>query len=114
MTKVKEIQPGVYTFRCPGCKDVHQIYTGSTLLWSFNGDINKPTFNPSVLVRGGHYAPQFTEGCWCDYNRENPDEPSSFTCYCCHFYIKEGNIEFLSDCSHALAGKTMELQDAYV
>lgn len=29
----------------------------------------------------------------------------------CHMYIREGKIQFLSDCSHALAGQTVEMPD---
>ena len=29
----------------------------------------------------------------------------------CHSFVREGRIEFLSDCTHALAGQTVELPD---
>lgn len=28
----------------------------------------------------------------------------------CHSFVRNGKIEFLSDCTHELAGKTVELE----
>jgi hypothetical protein len=83
--------------------------------WTFNDDLNNPTFKPSILVRGGHFAPEWNgETCWCTYNAEQiakGEEPSGFKCKQCHSYVTEGNIEFLSDCSHELAGQTVPLPE---
>src|SRR5208337_2210976 len=48
--KVKEVRthegkPYGWTFRCPGCNDWHVLKD-----WTFNGNLEKPTFSPSVLV----------------------------------------------------------------
>lgn len=29
----------------------------------------------------------------------------------CHSYLRDGQLEFLADCTHALAGKTIALPD---
>ena len=97
---------------CPGCKGHHVIND----LWSFNGDIDKPTFSPSVLVRSGHYAPHFKPGdnCWCTYNaeQEKKGEPlAPFKCTICHSFVRDGKIQFLNDCTHELAGQTVELPE---
>lgn len=34
-------------FWCPGCNRAHSIKIG---VWQFNGDVEKPTFSPSVLA----------------------------------------------------------------
>ena len=73
-----------YVFFCPGCKGEHPFNTTS---WMFNGDFNKPTISPSLL---------------CTRSKDND--------YRCHSYIKEGQIQFLSDCSHDLKGKTVPLE----
>lgn len=70
-------------FSCPGCKHEHVINTS----WQFNGDVNKPTFSPSVKV----------------------SSPRSGTL--CHSFVTDGKIQFLSDCVHELAGQTVELPD---
>jgi len=81
---------GTYYFKCPGCKYMHPYHTnpsahpnGST--WNFNGDVNKPTFTPSLLVND-HY-------------------PASR----CHLFLTDGKIQFLSDCHHELAGQTVDM-----
>lgn len=99
-----------YTFRCPGCNEAHTVQT-SAGGWGFNGSAEKPTFTPSVLVRTGHHAPGHSGNCWCTYNAEHPDKPAPFTCKVCHSFVTDGQIQFLSDCTHELAGKTVPLPD---
>jgi hypothetical protein len=86
-----------YSFRCPGCQRRHLVYTKEQspggAKWIFNGDLEKPNFTPSIFVN-----------------------PKNHECYVpelhsCHSFIKEGKIEFLSDCTHALAGQTVELPE---
>lgn len=40
-------------FECPGCDMIHGISHGEGVgpRWGWNGDVEKPTFTPSVLVR---------------------------------------------------------------
>lgn len=104
-------QEGKLSFWCPGCQEEHQINYGETggPQWSWNGNEVKPTFTPSVLVRSGHYAGgKEGEGCWCTYNKQHPEDANMF-CNRCHTYVTDGRIRFLSDCSHALAGQTVDM-----
>lgn len=84
-------------FWCPGCEERHQIDSAQ---WEFNGDFEKPTFNPSYLT-------------WLD---PNPNASPKFrngiyvTGFRCHSYIRDGTIEFLSDCTHKYAGKTIKMR----
>jgi hypothetical protein len=97
-------------FHCPGCRETHHV---TTPRWSWNGDLVRPTFEPSVLVRSGHHLSDYRPGvdtCWCDYDREHPEEPSGFSCYVCHSFVRDGQIQFLSDCTHKLAGQTVPLE----
>jgi hypothetical protein len=102
-------------FWCPGCETARRIQhgAGSGPRWTWNGNAEKPTFTPSVLVRSGHYAPGHDnkKGCWCTYNAERPDEPDKFHCQSCHSFVTDGNIKFLGDCSHELAWQTVPLPD---
>lgn len=88
------IHEGYYYFYCPGCKMDHYVNTNPKIgaTWTFNGDFEKPTFSPSLLVTYPNGRLK---------NRR------------CHSFIKNGMIQFLSDCSHELAGKTVELEDVY-
>ena len=53
--------------------------------------MDKPTFEGSVLV-------------WWD---EGPERIAKR----CHSFVKDGMIQFLGDCTHELANKTVELPD---
>lgn len=114
--RVKKTSNGGLRFHCPGCDSSHVVGisgVGGKARWDWNGSFDKPTLNPSVLVRVGHYVPgRANEGCWCDYNRQHPED-ADFECIQCHSFVRDGKIEFLSDCSHALAGKTVDLPPLY-
>lgn len=121
MNKVKYASEGngkrSLIFICPGCGDAHAVpVEGNGMKWQFNGDLEKPTLSPSLLFRTGHYVPgqENKEHCWCTYNAEHPDEKAPFICSVCHSFIRDGKIEFLSDCTHALAGQTVELFDVEI
>lgn len=73
----------IYTFHCKGCGHSHMFNEQ----WTFNGNMESPTFSPSLL----NYLPNGTERC--------------------HLFVREGKIEYLSDCSHHLAGQTVEMED---
>lgn len=98
-------------FFCPGCKEKHCIEQGR---WTFNGNFEKPTLTPSVLMRSGHFADGNKDTCWCTYNAEQEakGEPKApFECEVCHSFITDGQIQFLNDCTHELAGQTVELPE---
>lgn len=104
------IEGGSLGFWCPGCEGMHVVTSG----WTFDGNYDAPTFSPSVLVTSGHYVqrempPGADRECWCTYNAAHPDEPSKFRCTICHSFVRNGNIKFLGDSTHALAGKTVAL-----
>jgi hypothetical protein len=105
------LENGHIIYNCPGCKSIHCIPVDGSRGWSFTGTLENPTIAPSVLTRSGHYAPQYTkgDGCYCTYDAEHPCEPSGFTCYICHHFVRDGKIEFLSDCTHHLSGQTVEM-----
>ena len=77
-------------FFCPGCKMGHEVWTtrrnGNNCVWTYNGNKDLPTINPSLLVRLS--------------DRD-----------ICHSFIRDGKIQFLSDCTHSLAGQTVELPE---
>jgi predicted RNA-binding Zn-ribbon protein involved in translation (DUF1610 family) len=104
---IGESKEGVHFF-CPGCNQVHGITTKPEV-WTFNGDFQKPTFSPSVLVRSGHYIQNKEPGnCWCDFEKRTGMN-SGFKCFICHSFVKDGRIQLLDDCSHSLAGQTVDL-----
>lgn len=76
------------SFRCPGCNDYHQVVVESPDGWGWNGSLELPTFTPSVLALYG-----IVDG----VDRR------------CHSFVTDGRIEFLGDCTHELAGQTVDL-----
>lgn len=89
-------------FRCPGCDDNHQISVGT---WTFNGDLERPTFTPSVLVGGVQWAPSM------GFHKPNHVGIAVGEPIVCHSFVTDGRIEFLGDCTHALAAQTVDLPE---
>ncbi|MEE9408282.1 MAG: DUF6527 family protein [Polaribacter sp.] len=82
-------------FICPGCGGGHAPYIKGTgvPVWGFNNDLVKPTFTPSILVKG-HLG-----------------EVKGIDKYgICHSFVTDGKIKFLTDCTHELAGKTVDIK----
>ncbi|TNE38313.1 MAG: ammonia monooxygenase [Sphingomonadales bacterium] len=86
---------GGLIFWCPGCNSAHRVMVGygEGPRWSYNGDPDKPTFNPSIRVT---------------YNGSDADKPDRIPS-CCHSFVTDGRIEFCSDSTHSLAGQTVEI-----
>ena len=113
------------SYYCQGCKERHDVYVerGSEHhgpVWGWDGDAENPTLTPSVLVTTGHYcAPRDTPpasgsyGCWCTFYDEFPaiEGEHKFKCGICHTFITDGQVQFLSDCTHEYAGQTLPLPD---
>lgn len=98
-----ENEKGNIAIMCPGCKCHHIIATkqpqSNGAVWSFNGDMDKPTFSPSLLIKTGSYAqPGFVDP---------PELPPTI----CHSFIRDGKIQFLSDCTHELKNQTIDLPE---
>ena len=108
LIKNDDLRIGVsdYSFYCPGCKFHHGVwlekegYTGPT--WTFNGNLEKPTFSTSLLVNWVY--------CEWDQITKMPI-PETRKNMVCHTFITDGKIQFLSDCTHEFAGQTIDLID---
>lgn len=106
-----------YMIFCPGCGCGHGLRVGQSSgpSWTFDGDLEKPTFSPSLLIEVHDFTPKGRADyeAWkaAGFPRED-DKPMKFESAPtrCHSYITGGEIRFLSDCTHALAGKTVPLQ----
>ena len=89
---------------CPGCGHPHEINTEQKNLsgaqWSFDGDVQLPTFVPSVNIRWGRFADQ----------NYKPDEGHDHSGVC-HYTITKGKIQFQIDCTHAMKGQIVDLPD---
>jgi hypothetical protein len=104
------VQGGRLSFWCAGCNEAHGIPVNQPGGWKFNGDYERPTFEPSILVTWAHPK---------GHTNKNPapigfpsqkDRPDLWTEERCHSFVRAGHIQFLGDCTHALAGKTVPLE----
>ena len=88
----KKYYAGQYVHYCPACKQIHPIAVdlpfSNGAKWSFNGDPERPTFSPSV---------------------NNMTEYQPGKRHVCHYFIREGMIDYCGDCTHDLAGKKVPL-----
>jgi len=76
-----------YLYMCPGCGYEHAFALRSEGgHHDFNMDLDRPTVSPSLVQN-------FTPGRMC------------------HSFIRNGMIQFLSDCWHELRGQTVELPE---
>lgn len=91
--KTKKVSGEGWVIYCPAC-DEHHVLSNK---WLFSGTIEQPTFTPSLKV----------SGCL-----RQPDNDGKNGVYgVCHSVITDGKIIYQNDCTHALAGKTVELSD---
>src|SRR4051812_1009593 len=79
-----------WQFYCPGCETTHMY----TTLWKFDGDLDEPSFTPSLKIYGA-----------------TPDVPAGHRWPQCHFYLTKGKLIYCPDSEHGLAGKTVELPE---
>ncbi len=107
-SKLRKVEGGGLMFRCPGCNHAHMVTIGDGTgpRWGWNGSADAPTFTPSILVRTGHFVQP--EGKHCDRSGD-PEWPCD--CVCCHSFVIDGRIQFLTDSTHHLAGQTVDLPD---
>lgn len=98
-SRVRAFAQNLLSFHCPGCAYGHAVGVngrmimnseGKPVSWSWNGDWIKPTFSPSLLI--------------------NKNKEGQYPL--CHTFITEGKIQFLADCTHDLAGKTIDMEIA--
>ena len=87
------IEYDVLVFCCPGCAEndgndgFHMIPVNTSVhspSWDWDGNLEAPTLSPSILTRGVGRA-------------------------VCHSFLKAGVFQFLTDSTHSLAGRNVEM-----
>lgn len=78
-----------WLIECPGCQSAHAL----DARWTFNGDLQLPTFTPSL-----HVSSKYGQ----------PPVPTV-----CHSFITNGKIQYLQDSTHSLSGLTIDLPEFY-
>lgn len=85
--RVLTLDDGGHIVYCPACRMGHEF---EAVLWTYNGDEGKPTFTPDQVH--------------IEYGEEGVRRR-------CHFRVTKGRIEYLPDCSHLMAGMTVDLPE---
>lgn len=98
---VKDVSHDRLSFICQGCGFPHQVTIGQGdgPRWDWNHDYVRPTFSPSILVS------------W-EEPSDNPahfDDRTKDQRHICHSFVRDGYIQYLTDCTHELAGQTLPL-----
>jgi hypothetical protein len=76
-----------FMFHCPACGHAHSVRVrGPRPRWTVTGvEEDRPTVSPSIRARAGDSV--------------------------CHSFVEQGKIRYLSDCTHHLAGQTVDIPD---
>lgn len=123
-----------YSFHCPGCNESHQYTTEVDDLkiqtdpefevyrsnrfprWSFDNNLDDPTFTPSLLCTSIRHRTMTDEELKvydqlvADKGHRAALQDPRFR-HVCHLFLTKGRLQFLSDCTHPLAGQTVDLPE---
>lgn len=79
---------------CPGCEELHAVEVEfDKKKWSWNGNLDAPTINPSILMTGFQWPERFP------YHNPNHNV-GPWRRMVCHSYVEDGMWDFLGDCTH--------------
>ena len=92
---LRRAEGNVWIHRCPACGVNHSIPVGRG--WTFNGDLDRPTFSPSIRITSTRAR-----------NAQELVHPVSYTA--CHYLIAGGIIFFCAD-SLRMANQSVPLPD---
>lgn len=84
----KGVKYPALAFMCPGC-GLHMLAVNTdkkSPSWNWDENLERPTLSPSILTSFGINGR-------------------------CHSFLRDGIFEFLSDCTHALKGRHVEMPD---
>jgi hypothetical protein len=84
---------------CPACEEMHAFAldgpNSSGAKWIWDGNVENPTFTPSMNITiNAKSHPHY-----------QPDAATSV----CHYFLRNGAIEYLGDCTHSLKGQRIIL-----
>lgn len=98
--KIAPSTKSTWKFWCPGCDSAHVVND------SWQVDVEIATISPSVLV---HSRQKLISE---DLSGDALTAPENVTATPrCHSFVTNGQIQYLGDSTHALAGQTVEVPD---
>jgi hypothetical protein len=111
-SKLRKLEGGKVAYWCPGCDMAHAVTVEpgqSGPCWFWDGDPDEPSFSPSIICRREYMDPPVTPENLAEWKR-NPWKQTRLVTIC-HAFVTDGQIQFLEDSTHALAGKSVPLPD---
>lgn len=116
-SKIRWSRSGVYQHWCPACKCRHEFPVeqpnAQGYRWRWNADLNKPSFEPSMRIKGrepiadGNELDLQIEQLHAGIISELPYRSITL----CHYFLTDGKISYCQDCPHELRGQTVDLPD---
>src|SRR3954465_14646363 len=101
---LRQAEDSTLLFWCPGCETAHGIQTGKGKgpRWTWDGNKERPTFAPSILVRWHRLTAKgraaYKEWMQAGCPGAAPTSLESVP-HVCHSFVRGGRIEFLNDCT---------------
>lgn len=97
-----------YLFYCPSCRSHHSFVCRRergkhTANWQFNGDMERPTFTPSLRIISSRPRPGVP------VDNVGGSDMEEYTM--CHLFVTDGVIHYCGDTPTAFAGKQVPLED---
>lgn len=114
---LRESGDGRLGYRCPACDEFHVINTdprASGPRWTWNGDPVRPTFAPAIRVRSirrgltGDDA-ELLEDTLAQPGGKDMAMHDPRLSFVCHHFVVAGQLRFQKDCTHGMAGKTVDI-----
>ena len=103
------------SYYCQGCESNHSVKTKGAGAWGWSGDVDKPVFTPSVLLSTTRLTNKGNDDIEAWRAAGMPSRngaPFESVPFVCHSFVgcngaQPGEVIFLSDCTHALAGQVL-------
>lgn len=95
---------GAHEWWCPACQEMHPLPDQG---WTFNGNLQAPTFTPSFRHTGKQRV--VAGGKWTGEWRRGPDGKALD--WVCHYIITDGVAAFCPDCTHDKKGQKIPMPD---
>jgi hypothetical protein len=111
--KLHQGTDGDWIFFCPACHERHYF----DKRWTFDGNMEAPTFTPSLRMGPSwrmppgwepNTAPRNPDG---SYQTRPDGKLVQAVEYQCHLNITAGSVVFHPDCTHGLAGQTVPMEE---
>lgn len=99
----KEDSADYLWFYCEGCLTNHRVPVTGPRAWQWNQRLDLPTLAPSILTTWHKTKNEGTE--------RVVDSSGKDVMHVCHSFVRDGQIQYLGDCTHDLAGQTVDLQE---